>query len=91
MSILLCLGDCMVLLRAVGAFEYSGGTPEFCLKTGLRFKAMNEIRKLRKQLTSEVNLMVSEGEEVPLNPSKFYIFILIDGVRGHFLSSKFIL
>lgn len=58
----------MVLLRAVGAFEYAGGTEEFCLKSGLRYKAMTEIRKLRKQLTSEVNLLVSEGQEVPLNP-----------------------
>jgi ATP-dependent RNA helicase DHX37/DHR1 len=58
----------MVILRAVGAFEYAGGTSEFCLKTGLRFKAMQEIRKLRRQLTSEVNLLVSQGQEVPLNP-----------------------
>lgn len=59
----------MVLIRAVAAFEHSGGTPEFCLSSGLRFKAMSEIRKLRRQLTSEVNLMVSDkGQEVPLNP-----------------------
>lgn len=64
----LLLGDSMVLLRAVGAFEYEGGTPAFCEKAGLRFKAMQEIRKLRKQLTSEVNMMVDEANELPLNP-----------------------
>ncbi|ODN02093.1 putative ATP-dependent RNA helicase kurz [Orchesella cincta] len=62
------LGDNMVLLRAVGAFEYEGGTAEFCQKAGLRFKAMKEIRKLRKQLISEINMMVSAEQELPINP-----------------------
>ena len=47
----------MVLIRAVGADEYSGMTQEFCDRYGLRFKAMREIRKLRKQLTNEVNMV----------------------------------
>lgn len=65
----LLLGDCQVILRAVGAFEYEGGSEQFCQKSGLRFKAMKEIRKLRKQLTSEVNLIVQPGDqELPLNP-----------------------
>jgi len=46
----------MVLIRAVGAAEYAGMTQEFCDRYGLRFKAMKEIRKLRKQLTNEVNM-----------------------------------
>lgn len=50
-------GDPMVLIRAVGAAEYSGMTQEFCDRYGLRFKAMREIRKLRKQLTNEVNMV----------------------------------
>lgn len=47
----------MVLIRAVGAAEYGGGTQEFCDRYALRFKAMTEIRKLRRQLTNEVNVV----------------------------------
>ncbi len=47
----------MVLIRAVGAAEYAGVTQEFCDRYGLRFKAMKEIRKLRWQLTNEVNMV----------------------------------
>ncbi|XP_037092523.1 probable ATP-dependent RNA helicase DHX37 [Pollicipes pollicipes] len=54
----LLLGDSMVLIRAVGAAEYSGCTPEFCQRYGLRLKAMKEIRKLRVQLTNQINLVV---------------------------------
>ncbi|XP_072271861.1 probable ATP-dependent RNA helicase DHX37 [Pyxicephalus adspersus] len=49
------LGDLMVMLGAVGACEYSGLTPKFCERNGLRYKAMMEIRRLRGQLTSAVN------------------------------------
>lgn len=49
------LGDLMVMLGAVGACEYSGLTPKFCERNGLRFKAMMEIRRLRGQLTTAVN------------------------------------
>ncbi|KAJ8043055.1 putative ATP-dependent RNA helicase DHX37 [Holothuria leucospilota] len=49
------LGDLMVLLGAVGATEYAGNTPSFCGSHGLRFKAMAEIRKLRRLLTNSVN------------------------------------
>ncbi|KAG9487606.1 probable ATP-dependent RNA helicase DHX37 isoform X2 [Eleutherodactylus coqui] len=49
------LGDLMVMLGAVGACEYSGLTPTFCDRNGLRFKAMMEIRRLRGQLTTTVN------------------------------------
>jgi ATP-dependent RNA helicase DHX37/DHR1 len=47
----------MVLIRAVGAAEYGGVTQEFCDRYALRFKAMIEIRKLRRQLTNEVNVV----------------------------------
>ncbi|XP_016995748.2 probable ATP-dependent RNA helicase kurz [Drosophila takahashii] len=59
------LGDPMVLLRAVGAAEYAGSQgrlPEFCDANGLRQKAMSEVRKLRVQLTNEINLNVSDVE-----------------------------
>lgn len=51
----------MVLLRAVGACEYSGCSEEFCRKNGLRHKAMVEIRKLRQQLTNSVNTVCPDA------------------------------
>ncbi|XP_039752295.1 probable ATP-dependent RNA helicase kurz [Pararge aegeria] len=66
----LLLGDPGVLLRAVGAAEYSfvkGEEELFCAKYGLREKAIKEIRKLRKQLTSEINLSVS-GITMTIDP-----------------------
>ncbi|XP_061395086.1 probable ATP-dependent RNA helicase kurz [Musca vetustissima] len=56
------LGDPMVLLRAVGAAEYAGSKGElvkFCADNGLRHKAVSEVRKLRVQLTNEINLSIS--------------------------------
>jgi len=56
-------GDPMVLLRAVGAAEYAnmrGQLLQFCTDNGLRHKAVTEIRKLRIQLTNEVNLNLSD-------------------------------
>jgi ATP-dependent RNA helicase DHX37/DHR1 len=58
----------MVLIRAVGAAEYAGVTQEFCDRYGLRFKAMKEIRKLRRQLTNEVN-MVMPSLNLALDPT----------------------
>ncbi|XP_063612684.1 probable ATP-dependent RNA helicase kurz [Penaeus indicus] len=52
------LGDAMVLLRAVGAAEYQGGDREWCEKNGLRHKGIIEIRKLRRQLTNEINMII---------------------------------
>ncbi|XP_075983898.1 putative ATP-dependent RNA helicase kurz [Anticarsia gemmatalis] len=66
----LLLGDLGVLLRAVGAAEYAhvkGEEELFCAKYGLREKAIKEIRKLRKQLTSEINLSVA-GVDVSVDP-----------------------
>ena len=48
------LGDAMVLLSAVYITEKFGCTKDFCDRHGLRFKAMQEIRKLRRQLTNEL-------------------------------------
>lgn len=52
------LGDAMVLLRAVGAAEHEGSNRSWCEKNGLRHKAVVEIRKLRRQLTNEINLII---------------------------------
>ncbi|XP_065089778.1 probable ATP-dependent RNA helicase kurz [Ochlerotatus camptorhynchus] len=56
---LFLLGDPMLLLRAVGAAEFAnskGRLAEFCEENGIRLKAVKEIRKLRVQLTNEVNV-----------------------------------
>ncbi|EDV25287.1 uncharacterized protein TRIADDRAFT_24488, partial [Trichoplax adhaerens] len=57
------LGDYMVYLRSVGASEYAKNSIDFCAKTGLRYKAMTEIRKLRVQLTNTVNGINSSSNE----------------------------
>lgn len=53
----------MVILRAVGACEYTGCSEDFCKSNGLRYKAMLEIRKLRTQLTNagKKKLWISEN------------------------------
>ncbi|KAH8387632.1 hypothetical protein KR093_008319 [Drosophila rubida] len=59
------LGDPMVLMRAVGAAEYAHSQSKldsFCATNGLRSKAIGEVRKLRVQLTNEINLNVSHVE-----------------------------
>lgn len=66
----LLLGDPGVLLRVVGAAEYAfikGEETVFCAKFGVREKAIKEIRKLRKQLSSEINLSVA-GVNVTIDP-----------------------
>lgn len=63
----LLLGDPMVLLKAVGAAEFShsqGKLQKFCDENGLRLKAVQEIRKLRVQLTNDINLNVPNLELV---------------------------
>ncbi|KAG9307805.1 hypothetical protein G9A89_023370 [Geosiphon pyriformis] len=44
--------DILKLLNVVGAYEYAGGTDTFCDKNFLRPKAMQEILKLKGQLTT---------------------------------------
>ena len=61
----LMLGDPMVLLKAVGAAEFAhsqGKLQNFCEENGLRLKAVQEIRKLRVQLTNDINLNVPNLE-----------------------------
>ncbi|KAJ1973949.1 putative ATP-dependent RNA helicase DHR1, partial [Dimargaris verticillata] len=55
--------DAIKMLNAVCAYEYGGGSEEFCEKYFLRPKAMLEIRKLRAQLT---RLMQSHLPAIPL-------------------------
>ena len=59
----LLLGDPMVLLRAVGAAEFSGDIDAFCSNNGLRSKALREVRKLRVQLTNETNVILPAGSQ----------------------------
>ena len=46
----------MVLLGAVQGYERALNRNEYCKTRGLRTKAMEEIRKLRRQLTNNSNL-----------------------------------
>jgi len=53
----------MVLIKVIGCAEYAEFKRKlfsFCEKTGLRYKAVAEIRKLRQQLTNEINLNISD-------------------------------
>ncbi|KAI8986924.1 P-loop containing nucleoside triphosphate hydrolase protein [Pilobolus umbonatus] len=53
--------DILKLLNVVGAYEYAGATDAFCEDNFLRPKAMEEIRKLRRQLT---NLVTANFPEI---------------------------
>lgn len=60
----------MVLIRAVGGAEYAGAKGKllpFCEEHGLRHKAVVEIRKLRQQLTNEINLNI-QNLNLVINP-----------------------
>ncbi|KAI8582343.1 hypothetical protein K450DRAFT_228538 [Umbelopsis ramanniana AG] len=59
--------DIIKLLNIVGAYEYAGATQSFCEANFVRPKAMEEIRKLRRQLT---NLVVAncDGVDVSIDP-----------------------
>ncbi|XP_039280735.1 probable ATP-dependent RNA helicase kurz isoform X2 [Nilaparvata lugens] len=59
------LGDMMVLLKAVAAAELVYSTqlqsfPSYCVDHGLRIKAVLEVRKLRLQLTNELNMNIKD-------------------------------
>ncbi len=42
----------MVMLQVIGGCEFSGHSEEFCLNNGVRSKAVQEVRRLRQQLTN---------------------------------------
>jgi len=53
----------MVLIKAIAVAEYAGSKGKllsFCEENGLRHKAVIEIRKLRQQLTNEINLNIPD-------------------------------
>ncbi|KAL6420695.1 hypothetical protein ACFW04_013977 [Cataglyphis niger] len=59
----LLLGDPLVLIRFIALAEYArseGRLLPICEHTGLRHKAVIEIRKLRQQLTNEINLNIPD-------------------------------
>ncbi|KAF2354946.1 Helicase-associated domain [Trinorchestia longiramus] len=62
------LGDLMVLLRAVLEADANNNTGHFCDQYGLRQKGLVNIRKLRRQLTNEVNMIVP-GVDIAMNPN----------------------
>ncbi|XP_011410152.2 PREDICTED: probable ATP-dependent RNA helicase DHX37 [Amphimedon queenslandica] len=62
------LGDLMVLLGAVQGYERALNRNEYCKMRGLRIKAMDEIRKLRRQLTNTINGISGKGD-LSLDPN----------------------
>lgn len=57
------LGDLMLILVAIGAVEYETDDKkcaEFCEQFGVRYKAVVEARKLRRQLVSTINMLHTE-------------------------------
>ncbi|KAL3664978.1 hypothetical protein V7S43_010153 [Phytophthora oleae] len=55
--------DVLSLLRAAGAYAYTGGSGQFCKDNHLHEKTMQNMLKLRQQLTRIVNKLYSEEEE----------------------------
>ena len=76
-------GDPMVLLSAIYVSEYNGCTREFCDRHGLRYKAMQEIRKLRRQLANEMTTLkvVLDPKTQPPNNEEAFLLrqILLAG------------
>ncbi|XP_071448431.1 probable ATP-dependent RNA helicase kurz [Hetaerina americana] len=62
------LGDCGALIRAVGAAEYARSSEEFCMKAGLRHRAILEIRKIRVQLSNEIALHIPNMDAPSVDP-----------------------
>ncbi|CAG8736525.1 13273_t:CDS:2, partial [Acaulospora colombiana] len=59
--------DLFKLLSVIGAYEFAGGTTEFCRKHFVRDKAMEEIHKLRAQISSIVSSVLS-NQDAGFNP-----------------------
>ncbi len=78
----------MVLLSAIYITEYAGITREFCERHGLRFKAMQEIRKLRRQLANELSNFAHvtlDPKTQPPTDEEAYLLrqILLAGLPDH--------
>ncbi|CAI5742093.1 unnamed protein product [Hyaloperonospora brassicae] len=52
--------DVLSLLRAAGAYAYTGGSSQFCQENHLHEKTMQNMLKLRQQLTRIVNKLYAE-------------------------------
>lgn len=65
------LGDYMCILTAIGATEELHSENEFCMRIGLRWKAVLEVRKLRNLIVNTINsvagseLSITKGLEPP--------------------------
>lgn len=86
----LLLGDPMVLLSAVYVTEQFGCNRDFCDRHGLRFKAMQEIRKLRRQLANEMTaqstlkIILDPNVQAPDAEQAFLLRqILLSGLGDH--------
>lgn len=55
--------DVLSLLRAAGAYAYTGGSGVFCRENHLHEKTMQNMLKLRQQLTRIVNSLYFNGDE----------------------------
>lgn len=66
--------DVLSLLRAAGAYAYTGGSGQFCQENHLHEKTMQNMLKLRQQLTRIVNALYAdesgetEFEAITLSP-----------------------
>lgn len=58
--------DVLSLLRAAGAYAYTGGSAQFCQENHLHEKTMQNMLKLRHQLTRIVNQMYELDDSVPV-------------------------
>ncbi|TMW68158.1 hypothetical protein Poli38472_007830 [Pythium oligandrum] len=55
--------DVLSLLRAAGAYAYAGASGEFCAENHLHEKTMQNMLKLRQQLTRIVNQLYSDDDD----------------------------
>ncbi|KAG7088421.1 hypothetical protein E1B28_012416 [Marasmius oreades] len=62
--------DIFRMLSVVGAYEYSGGGPQFCKEHFVRLKAMEEVHKLRAQISAIVqsNFSTVDASFIPNLP-----------------------
>ncbi|KAF8630939.1 hypothetical protein AX17_005296 [Amanita inopinata Kibby_2008] len=63
--------DVLKLLSVIGAFEYAGGSRKFCEEHFVRVKAMEEIHKLRAQISNIVQVNfpgIDAGFKAKLKP-----------------------
>ncbi|CAD5215627.1 unnamed protein product [Bursaphelenchus xylophilus] len=61
-------GDLNVLLRALGTADFEKLDRGGCVKVGLRYEAVREVRKMRRQLTLLINKSLKLKEPLVLDP-----------------------